>query len=343
MLSDDNIRAAQGRVAALLAAGAHTTVRALASHSDDSVLSRDAWRELAGAAMRIERLATRVFEATPTTVSRTDDVAVAVLDRGPLTLADAIDQWGREARDTIRSATPSARDLQGLAADLSRLATHSRVIVRAAVGEEQFIDPEHGQQIDKALAKSAAGWLEIAERWTGLHTTQPPTPSKIAVSHALGQALIAVTRDGREWAEPAVVAERVDLGPALAAVRRAMDVARDVAERQRGLPESLATSGQLFASAAMLAPSVERLHSRLRGGLVPAYEDEIQMLASRARRQFDSTRLAAGLLNATVRTQRPSLGSHMPTARLSGPSLQVIVANRTKPQTPRTVFRTAFG
>jgi len=70
MLADVNIRAAQGRVAALLAAGAHTAVRALASHAGDSILSRDSARQLAGAAMRIEQLATRVFEATPTTVSR---------------------------------------------------------------------------------------------------------------------------------------------------------------------------------------------------------------------------------------------------------------------------------
>ena len=187
--------------------------------------------------MRIEQLASRVFEATPTTASRADDVAVAVprLDGGPLTLAEAIGQGGREARDTIRSTTPSARDLQGLAADLARLATHSRAIARAAVGEK-FIDDEQGQRIDKALAESAAGWLEIAERWTGFHTVQPPTPSKIAVSHALGQALIAVTRDGREWADPAVIAARVDLTVALAAVRRAMDVARDVVERQSSLP-----------------------------------------------------------------------------------------------------------
>ncbi len=106
--------------------------------------------------MRVEQLATRVFEATPTTASRANDVAVAVprLDGGPLTLAEAIEQWGREARDTIRSTTPSARDLQGLAADLARLATHTRAIVRAAVGEK-LIDHEQGQRVDKALAESA--------------------------------------------------------------------------------------------------------------------------------------------------------------------------------------------
>ena len=116
MLSDDNIRPAQGRVAALLAAGAHIAVRALASHAGDGVLSRDAARELAGAAMGVEQLATRVFEATPTTVSRADDIAVVVLGPGPPTLAETIDQWGRGARDTVRSATPSARDLEGVAA-----------------------------------------------------------------------------------------------------------------------------------------------------------------------------------------------------------------------------------
>ncbi|MHB8187345.1 MAG: hypothetical protein ACYDDU_15000 [Dermatophilaceae bacterium] len=319
MLADVNIRAAQGRVAALLAAGAHTAVRALASHADDSILSRDSARQLAGAAMRIEQLATRVFEATPRTASRADDVAVATprLDGGPLTLAEAIEQWGREARDTVRSTTPSARDLQGLAADLARLATHSRAILRAAVGEK-LIDDGQGQCIDKALAESAAGWLEIAERWTGFHTVQPPTPSKIAVSHALGQALIAVTRDGRQWADPADLAARVDLTAALAAVRRAMDVARDVVERQSGLPERLAESGHLFAPAALLAPSVERLHARLRPGLAPIGVGDATDLAGSVSRQPGTASVAARLLDATARVKPPSLAEHTPAARSSG-------------------------
>jgi len=307
MLADVNIRAAQGRVAALLAAGAHTAVRALASHADDSILSRDSARQLAGAAMRIEQLATPVFEATPTTASRADDVAVAVprLHGGPLTLAEAIEQWGREARDTIRSTTPSARDLQGLAADLARLATHSRAIVRAAVGEKS-IDDEQGQRIDKALAQSAAGWLEIAERWTGFHTPQPPTPSKIAVSHALGQALIAVTRDGHEWADPAVIAERTDLVTALAAIRRSMDVARNVAESQNGLPERLAASCRLFAPATLLAPSVVRLHARLQRVLTQADAGDITDFARSVRRQPGPTSVAARLLDATARVKPQS-------------------------------------
>ena len=318
MLSDANIRAAQGRLAALLAAGAHTAVRALAAHTGDRVLSRNASRELAGVAMRVERLAVSVFEATPTTVSRADDVAVVVLDPGPLTLEESIEWWGREARDTVRSATPSARDFQGLAADLARLATHSRAIVRAAVGTK-LIGPEHEQRIDKALAESAAGWLEIAERWTGLHTATPPTPSKIAVSHALGQALIAVTRDGREWAKPRVVAERTDLVTTLAAVRRAMDVARDVAERQSGLPERLAASSQLFAPVTLLAPSVELLHARLCGDLVPAGVAEILDLARRAGRQPDPTCAASRLLDASACVTLPSSAACTPAASSIGP------------------------
>src|SRR5665647_662155 len=277
MLTDVNIRAAQGRVAALLAAGAHTAVRALASHVGDGMLSRESARQLAG----------------------------------------AIEQWGREARDTIRSTTPAARDLQGLAADLARLATHSRAIVRAAVGEK-LIDDGQGQCIDKALAESAAGWLEIAERWTGFHTVQPPTPSKIAVSHALGQALIAVTRDGREWADPAVLATRVDLAVALAAMRRAMDVARDVVERQSGLPERLAASGQLFAPATMLAPSVEQLHARLRPGLTPAAVGDATDLVGSVSRQPGPASVAARLLDATACAKPPSLSEHTSAARSSG-------------------------
>lgn len=306
MLSDSNIRAAQGQVAALLAVGAHTAVRALACHAKDDILSRNAARELAGAAMRVEQLATRVFEATPMTVSRADDVAVAVLDHRPPTLVEVIDQWGREARDTIRSTTPSARDLQGLAADLARLATHSRAIVRAAMGEK-LIEREQGERLDQALAESASGWLGVAERWTFVHTAQPPSPSKIAASHALGQALIAVTRNGHEWAAPGAIAERVDLVATMRALRRAADISRDVAERQNALPERLAASGQLFAAAGMVSPSVTRLHARLHGGLVQVGEADIKDLAGSGREQLASARLTTRLLDPSARRRTPAL------------------------------------
>jgi len=183
---------------------------------------------------------------------------------------------------------------------------------------EKVIDDEQGQGIDKALTDSAAGWLEIAERWTGFHTAQPPTPSKIAVSHALGQALIAVTRDGREWADPAVIASRVDLMAALVAVRRAMDVARDVVEQQRGLPERLAESGHLYAPVAMLAPSVEQLHARLRPGLAPADVGDATDLAGSVSRQPGPAFVVARLLDVTARVKPPSLAEHTSAARPGG-------------------------
>ena len=129
---------------------------------------------------------------------------------------------------------------------------------------------------------------------------------------------MAVTRDGREWADPAVLAARVDLTAALAAVRRAMDVARDVVERQSGLPERLAESGHLFAPAALLAPSVERLHARLRPGLAPTVVGDATDLAGSVSRQPGTASVAARLLDATARVKPPSLAEHTPAARSSG-------------------------
>jgi len=253
-----------------------------------------------GNAMRVEQFATRVFEASPTTLSRADDVAVAVavavVHAGPLSLEEAVAVWAGEARDTVRTSTPSARDLQGLAGDLSRVATHSRAIARAAVAAGHLTDG-HGHRIDQALAATAVGWLELAQRWTGLHTAQPPTPSKIAASHALGTALMAVTRQGRDWADPAVVAQRVELPRALAAVRRATDVADDVADRQLGLPERLANSSLIFARAALLTPSLERLHARLNGGLAPVQGRDVTNLTNSMRAQIPPSRAAVRALS----------------------------------------------
>jgi len=133
MLADANVQAAQSRVAALLAAAAHTCVRALGRYDGCKTLTREASRDLGIALMRVEQLATGVFQSSPTIAGRADDVAVLSVQPGRLPLEDAIAVWGRQARDTVRCTSPSARDLQTVAADLSRVATHSRVIVRTAL------------------------------------------------------------------------------------------------------------------------------------------------------------------------------------------------------------------
>jgi len=43
---------------------------------------------------------------------------------------------------------------------------------------------------------------------------------------------MATTRHGRDWAQPNVGAERIDVSRSLAALRRARDVGADVAEAQ---------------------------------------------------------------------------------------------------------------
>ena len=133
MLVDANVKVAESRAAALLVAAAHSSVRALARYDGCKTLPRDAARDLATTMISIEMLATDVFRSSPTVVSRADDVAVVSVRPGRLQLEDAIEVWGKEARDTVRWPSPSARDLQAVAADLSRVATHSRVIVAAGV------------------------------------------------------------------------------------------------------------------------------------------------------------------------------------------------------------------
>ncbi len=289
MLLDANVKAAQSRVAAQLAAGAHASVRALGRHDGCPLLGRADAREIAETMMRIERLATAVFQSSPADRSRADDVAVLSVHPGRLSLEDAVEVWNRHARETVRSPSPSARDLQAVAADLSRLATHSRVLVAAAMSQN-VVDPARGRAVEASLGRLAAGWLDVAQAWTGLHTAQPPTPVKIAASHALGQALMAVTRDGRDWAAPAVVAERIDVARALSALRRALDVGRDVAEAQPQLTTRLVDLGLLYAPAALTAPSLERLRARIRGDLVTVGRPDIDRLARAANSQRTQAR-----------------------------------------------------
>jgi len=156
MLADANVQAAQSRVAALLAAAAHTGVRALGRYDGCKTLTREASRDLATSLMQVEQLATGVFQSSPTIAGRADDVAVLSVQPGRLPLENAIELWGLQARDTVRSPSPSARDLQAVAADLSRLATHSRVIFRAAVAHN-LVDPDRSRAAEEALVGVAAG------------------------------------------------------------------------------------------------------------------------------------------------------------------------------------------
>jgi len=165
MLLDANVTAAQSRVAALLAAAAHASVRALGRHDGSTLLAREDAREIAETLMRIERLATDVFQSSPDDRCRADDVAVVSIQPGRLSLEDAVEVWGRHARDTVRTTSPSARDLQAVAADLSRIATHSRVLVAAAVSQN-VVDPARGLAVDASLVRLAAGWIDVAQAWT---------------------------------------------------------------------------------------------------------------------------------------------------------------------------------
>ncbi len=74
MLADANVQAAQSRVAALLAAAAHTCVRALGWYDGCKTLTREASRDLATSLMKVEQLATAVFQSSPTIAGRADDV-----------------------------------------------------------------------------------------------------------------------------------------------------------------------------------------------------------------------------------------------------------------------------
>jgi len=315
MLLDANVKAAQSRVTALLAAAAHASVRALGGHDGCPLLGRADAREIAETLMRIETLATVVFQSSPTLESRAHDVAVLSIHPSRLSLEDAVEVWGRHARETVRSPSPSARDLQAVAADLSRLATHSRVLVVAEV-TQNVVDPARGRAVDAALVRLAAGWLDVAQAWTGLHTAQPPTPAKIAASRALGQALMGVTRDGRDWAAPAVVAERIDVARALSALRRALDVGRDVAEAQPHVTTRLADSGLLYVAAALAAPSLEHLRARIRGDLVIVGRSDIEPLMRAVNIQQRQVRGATDLVG------RRSMRREATAGPMSGPTTQ---------------------
>ncbi len=243
----------------------------------------------------VEQLAAAVMARSPTTTGRADDIAAVTLGSQPVSLEEAVEVWGRQARDTVRAEHPSARDLQGLAGDLARLCAHSRVIVRTAV-HEQLLEAGWAGAADTALREATSRWMTVAAAVSTLHTPSPATPQKIAISHAVGRALIAVTRQGNGWATPEVVACRVDVARALAVVRRGQDVAYDVGITAHDIPQTLATAGLLYVPKRLLTPSVANLGPRLQRGLAPAGPEDVKALTS----AVGIARLSAGEARTAV-------------------------------------------
>ena len=152
LLEDAAIRAAQSRVAGLLAAGAHLVSRAVAEAQESGLPVPDSSVRVAHHAAFVEQLAVSVMRQSPVSSGRADDVA-AVVDAGPVALEEVVEMWARQAGDTLGSPHPSARDLQGLAADLAQVCAHSRAIVRAAV-ETRLLAPADGRAMDAALGRA---------------------------------------------------------------------------------------------------------------------------------------------------------------------------------------------
>lgn len=131
-----------------------------------------------------------------------------------------------------------------------------------------------GRALDVTLGRATLRWLDATKTWEGLHTPAGATPAKVAASHALARALAAVTRDGKEWAAWATVAQRLDPDRALRVVRRGQDVARETAAQQWPRAYEIVQSGLLFVAPSRAPATVEKLHARRHHRLLPAGADE---------------------------------------------------------------------
>lgn len=107
-------------------------------------------------------------------------------------------------------------------------------------------------------------------------------PAAIAASHALSTPRSAVTRDGANWATPAVIAARVDLTETMSALRRGGDVNTHTTRTTADLAAARADSGLLYAPGRTVTspPPLERLHAWARGRLVPVTTAEAPQLTT---------------------------------------------------------------
>lgn len=186
----------------------------------------------------------------------------------PLLLTAAINDWQRAALAAGRLAAPSSLDLRGSARAAGSLLALSQVLLRSY---PNTTGPDGAALTATATRIQQAGqtWNAAAD-WGVLTTATPADPALIAATSALDHAITLLGRTAGRWAPPDDVASRAPADQAYASARAALAAVQAVAEQHSALVVRLARAGALYAPAAQVTPTLERLSDRLARRWVPA-------------------------------------------------------------------------
>jgi len=208
----------------------------------------------------------------------------------PLLLTVAVHDWQRAALAAGRLAAPSSLDLRGTARAAGSLLALSQVLLRSypdATGR----DPAALTATVARIQQAGQAWNTAAD-WGVLTTATPADPALITTTSALDHAITLLGRTAGRWAAPHDVAERAPADQAYAAARAALMAVQVVAEQHSALIVRLAQTSGLYAPAAQVTPTMERVPDRLARRWVPVTAGEAAALIAAYQQLPDLTALA---------------------------------------------------
>jgi len=253
----------------------------------------------------------------------------------PQLLTAAVNDWQRAALTAGRLAAPSSLDLRGTARAAGSLLALSQVLLRSypdAIGP----DPTALTATVARIQQAGQAWNAAAD-WGVLTTATPADPALLAATSALDHAITLLGRTAGRWAAPYDVAKRAPADPAHAAARAALTAAQAVAEQHATLIVRLARTGGLYAPAAQVTPTMERVSDRLARRWVPVTASEAASLTAAYQQLPDRTATALLAYTALTSPTHPiTTPPHRPPLSLSTerPASEVVRPSRRPDPSP---------
>lgn len=208
-------------------------------------------------------------------------------------VGEALTRWRVTASAALKGS-PTRDDIQNVVQIEALLTSYAAAFGAAAQGAGVITDAEAGM-LSKSLVGARRGWERLSAAWPD-HLVEPRSSDQDLVDESknVRTALEAATRDGIRWAQPDVIAARVDLPVVLADMRTAMRGSRALAEQLTTLPARLVEDDALHGYSRPLAATLatnpadlsgQGLTDTLVNKLIPLRDEHLPVLVGPAREQ----------------------------------------------------------
>ncbi|HEY8654714.1 MAG TPA: hypothetical protein VIL87_16730 [Dermatophilaceae bacterium] len=215
-------------------------------------------------------------------------------------LESGLRQWVTAARAELNRTVPSTDVIRNVMNQGMHIYAVSARLLEAA----EFA----GEPVGDTAAAASRGSLHTAMEamgqadrlWGTVTTALRPSHEYVSAARQLHAVLTETTHDGLHARDINEITKNLDIGQALVDVRYAARDVADLARDAQHLPGQLLRCELLFAPAAKLTPSVERLHARAAGRYISVPPDEAPALLASTLGVAAAAELAARTLDQAL-------------------------------------------